>query len=69
MLCTTIVVSPAQQLTLSADGYSPVFGSAAGDHFDVICPTGEVATMRRERQDTNIPAYAFGFACSTIAAH
>jgi hypothetical protein len=70
MLCSTIVVSQDKQVSSSANGYSMVFGPAAGHSFDaIICPTGEVATMRRERQDTNIPAYAFGLACSSIAAN
>jgi hypothetical protein len=55
---------------LSANGYSMSFGPGAGTNFNaIICPSGEVATMRRERQDTNIPAYAFGLACSSILAN
>jgi hypothetical protein len=68
MLCAAIVVTPSRQVQLSADSFSPAFGPAAGNNFGpILCPTGEVATMRRERQDVNIPAYEFGLACSAIA--
>lgn len=68
MVCSTIVVSQNKQVSLSADGYSMSFGPAGGSNFTIVCPSSEVATVRRERQDTNVPAYAFGLACSSIVA-
>ena len=69
MLCSSIVVSQSKQVLLGGTGTSDLFGVTAGSNFGPVgCPAGEVATTRRERQDPNIPAYAFGLACSSIVA-
>jgi hypothetical protein len=69
-LCATVVVSADDEVSLSYNGATSLYGQNLGmDYGTIICPTNEIAVMRRETRGTNLPPASFGLACSSIHAN
>jgi hypothetical protein len=65
-----VVVSADKQVSLSYNGATVLYGQNLGmDYGTIICPTNEVAVMRRETRGTSLPPYSIGLACSSISAN